>query len=108
MGDMRNRSTRQVSFFVAALVSLAFPVTAKQRPSLAVKDFKEDPVVGTHDVGHKSAAMPILKTAADPVPAEHPLLKDGRELWASPAQQPVKTAEQPKAIPAKFADVTST
>jgi hypothetical protein len=33
-------------------------------------------------------------------------LNDGREL-CSPAQQPVKTAEQSKTIPAKFDDVTS-
>ena len=107
---MRNRSRRQVSTLVAALVSLAFPVTAQQGPSLAVTGLKEDLVGRTLEAVHKSTAVPILKTATDPLPARHlmiqPLLNDGREL-CSPAQQPVKTAEQSKTIPAKFDDVTS-
>jgi hypothetical protein len=108
---MRNRSRRQVSTLVAALVSLAFPVTAQQRPSLAVTGLKEDLVVRTLEDGHKCAAVPILKTATDPLPARHftihPLLNDGREGWTSRAQQPVKTAEQTKTISTKFDDVTS-
>src|SRR5678815_5129910 len=108
---MRNCSHSQVSTLAAALVSITLQVTTQHRPSFAVTDLKEGFVVRTLETGHKSAAVPILKTATEPLPARHLmshlLLNDGREWWTFPAQQPVKTAQQSKTTPTKFDDVTS-
>jgi len=108
---MKNRSRSQFSTLGAALVSLTLQVATQQRPLFAVTDLKEGVVVGTLETGHKSAGVPFLKTATAPLPARHLmshlLLNDGGELWNSPAQQPVKTAEQSKTTPTRFDDVTS-
>jgi hypothetical protein len=79
---------RERTFFMCPMCLAGDTRIATPNGSVAVKDLKEGMLVWTIDSNNHKIAMPIIETAAVPVPPLHRMihlaLKDGRQLWASP------------------------